>query len=93
MDDDLPGAEIIAQGHTDLALGLETIPALLVAIGAPRLRGLVPVPDSLPDEPNLRLYRLLGAEVPDAHSAYNAWIRRLIRSERAAEMRLAHRAR
>ena len=59
-----------------------------LAIGAPRLRGLVDVPDDLPDEPNLRLYRLLGRDgTSDPYSAYNAWIRTLVSFERAAEAR------
>jgi hypothetical protein len=32
-----PGEEIINQGIADLAEGIETIPSLLVLIGAPRL--------------------------------------------------------
>lgn len=93
LDDDLPGADIVRDGLADLAAGRETIAALLVAIGAPRLRAIVDVPAILPDEPNLRLYRLLGASVPDPHSAYNAWIRRLVSFERAAEARIERRRR
>jgi hypothetical protein len=35
-----PGEDLIHQGLIDLAAGEESIPALLVAIGAPRLRRL-----------------------------------------------------
>jgi hypothetical protein len=91
-DDDLPGADIIAQGMADLRDGRETVQALLVAIGAPRLRGLMSIPDVLPPDPNLRLYRLLGTLRDDPYSAYNAWIRRLVSFERALEMRARHRA-
>ena len=82
-----PGEEIIEQGLRDLVLGLETIPALLVSIGAPRLRRLgLPVPDSILSSPEHRLYDKLKTSNPDAsHSQYNAWIRRLISYERAAE--------
>ena len=36
----LPGAELIAAGLDDLSKGRETVPALLVSIGSPRLRSL-----------------------------------------------------
>lgn len=81
-----PGEEFIEQGMHDLAQGRETIPALLVSIGAPRLRrmGLL-IPPIFPS-PEHRLYDKLKASNPDAsHSQYNAWIRRLVSFERAAE--------
>ncbi|MDP3773580.1 MAG: hypothetical protein Q8Q85_04870 [Gemmatimonadales bacterium] len=83
----LPGEELIEAGLLDLARGLESVPALLVLIGAPRLRRLgfaVPEGDQAP--PELRLYAALTAENPDtAHSRYNALVRRLVSFERAAE--------
>jgi hypothetical protein len=82
----LPGAELIDQGLADLAHGRESIAALLVSIGAPRLRraGLA-VPTVYPD-PELRLYQLLHRQNPAAaHGRYNALIRRLVSFERAAE--------
>ena len=83
----LPGNELIDQGMRDLAQGLETIPSLLVSIGAPRLRRLgLPVPHSILPSPERRLYEKLRTANPDAsHSQYNAWIRRLVSFERAAE--------
>jgi hypothetical protein len=33
-----PGEDIVEQGLRDIAAGMEAIPALLVAFGAPRLR-------------------------------------------------------
>jgi hypothetical protein len=94
LDDDLPGAELVSQGLIDLAAGLETVPALLVAIGAPRLRAELPVPENPFDEPNLRLYHLLGrSAVDDPYAAYNALIRRLTRYERALEGRAERRRR
>ncbi|MFN6963916.1 MAG: hypothetical protein ACK4S4_09135 [Pyrinomonadaceae bacterium] len=83
----LPGEEIITQGISDLADGNETIPALLVAIGAPRLRRLgIAIPSDLPDSPEHRLYDLLRSTAGDAaHSKYNALVRRLVSFERAAE--------
>ncbi len=84
--DELPGAEIVTQGLEDLARREESIPALLVSIGAPRLRRLgISVSNPLA-EPEVRLYELLAASLGDgAHSQYNALIRRLVSYERAAE--------
>ncbi len=82
-----PGAEIIDQGISDLNNGLETIPAILVSIGAPRLRMIgLPIPANTFPTPEHRLYAILSEEDSDAaHSRYNALIRRLISFERAAE--------
>jgi hypothetical protein len=65
----------------------ETIPALLVAIGAPKLRRLgLNVPLALPFNPEHRLYDLLSADNSDsAHSKYNALIRKLVSFQRAME--------
>jgi hypothetical protein len=83
---DLPAGDLIATGLEDLRRGLETIPALLVSIGAPRLRRLgYTVPSGCAD-PEHRLYALLaGGDHAAAHSRYNALIRRLVSFERAAE--------
>jgi hypothetical protein len=82
----LPGAEWIETGLEDLRDGRETIPALLVSVGAPRLRSLgVAVPHNTIDSPEHRLYALLHEQDEDsAHSRYNALIRRLVSYERAA---------
>ena len=82
-----PGEDLIKQGLSDLAEGIESIPAPLVAIGAPRLRSLgFLIPLSVPSSPEHRLYRILQSENPDsAHSRYNALIRRLVSFEHAAE--------
>jgi hypothetical protein len=82
----LPGADYIEAGLTDLARGVESVPALLVAIGAPRLRRAgVSVPPG-PTNPEHRLYHLLVHDAADtAHSRYNALIRRLVSFERALE--------
>jgi hypothetical protein len=82
-----PGEELIDQGIADLDAGLETVPSLLISIGAPRLRRAgVPVPANTFDDPEHRLYKLLASENSDAaHSRYNALIRRLVSFERAAE--------
>ena len=82
----LPGAELVSPGLDDLRSGRITVEALLVSIGAPRLRRSgVEVPSPVPD-PEHRLYELLAAEDPDgAHSRYNALVRRLVSFERALE--------
>jgi len=83
---DLPGADLVEAGLRDLALGLETAPALLVAIGAPRLRRLGFDVPRTPLDPERRLYELLSREGEDtAHGRYNALVRRLVSFERAAE--------
>lgn len=87
MDSLLPGEDLIEAGIRDLLAGRETIPALLVAIGAPRLRRTgLDLPSNLPKNPEHRLYDLLAKDDSDsAHSRYNAFIRRLVSYERAAE--------
>ena len=88
MNEALPGADLIEEGVRDLRERRETIAAFLVATGAPRLRRLgIELPDSLPENPEHRLYELLAKDEPDsAHSRYNAFIRRLVSFERAAEL-------
>lgn len=88
---DLPGAELIAPGIAALRRGELTIAALLVSVGAHRLRaaGLeVPRAPALSGSPELALYAALAAESDrDVHSRYNALIRRLVRFERAMDRR------
>jgi hypothetical protein len=83
---ELPGADLVAAGIADLERGVESVEALLVSIGAPRLASVglaVPEPFRNPEH---RLYALLAAEDEDsAHSRYNALVRRLVSFERAAE--------
>jgi hypothetical protein len=83
----LPGCELVSSGIRDLFQGIESIPALLVSIGAPRLRRLgFPIPENTIPSPELRLYEKLQQSDPDAaHSRYNALVRRLVSFERAAE--------
>lgn len=82
----LPGGDLIAAGVNDLLGGEETIAALLVSIGAPRLRRLgLTIASPFPD-PELRLYAALAASDPaSAHGRFNALVRRLVSFERAAE--------
>lgn len=73
-------------GLRDLARGDETPEALLVSIGAPRLKRLgFDVPQPFPS-PEHRLYAYLEAtDAASAHSRYNAFIRRLVSLEHALE--------
>jgi hypothetical protein len=81
----LPAGDLVAQGVADLSRGLESMPALLVSIGAPRLSRLgLAIAAPWPDAEH-RLYALLASEHADAaHSRYNALVRRLVSFERAA---------
>lgn len=82
--DGTPGASLVEEGLRDLRAGRETIAALVVSIGAPRLTRLglaVPAPFPTPEH---RLYGQLWRVFGDAaHSRYNALIRRLVSFERA----------
>jgi hypothetical protein len=81
----LPGGDLIREGIADLARNVDSVAALLVSIGASRLRAMgFDLPRTV-DLPELRLYERLRAEGADAaHSRYNALIRRLVSFERAA---------
>jgi hypothetical protein len=82
---ELPGEDLVRKGLLDLDRGRETVEALLVSIGAPRLELLgftVRTPFATPEH---RLYAMLAADDPDsAHTRYNALLRRLVSFERAA---------
>ncbi|HVD86976.1 MAG TPA: hypothetical protein VNB59_06170 [Solirubrobacterales bacterium] len=82
----LPGVDLIQRGISDLSSGRETAEALLVSIGASRLRSVGIELSSPIESPEHRLYLLLAREKGDgAHSPYNALIRRLVSFERAAQ--------
>lgn len=86
---EIPGADLVVKGIDDLRHGELTVEALLVAVGAPRLRGIglkIPAIPALSESPELALYAAIcdsGAD--DAHSRYNALIRRLVSFERAMD--------
>ncbi|HVF62275.1 MAG TPA: hypothetical protein VNJ70_20885 [Thermoanaerobaculia bacterium] len=85
--ENFPGSDLVREGIADLEQGIESVPALLVSIGAPRLRriGLV-LPEGVISSPEHRLYARLAETDPDsAHSRYNALARRLVSFENAAE--------
>jgi hypothetical protein len=82
----LPGGDLIERGIADLSVGAETTEALLVSIGASRLRSVgIELPSPI-ESPEHKLYLHLAREAGDAaHSAYNALIRRLVSFERTAQ--------
>jgi len=81
----LPGADLIRRGVADLDAGVESTEALLVSIGAPRLRSVgVVLSSPIPDAEHKLYLRLAQKKGDAAHSAYNALIRRLVSFERAA---------
>lgn len=83
-----PGAELVVAGLRDLAEGRETTEALVVSVGATRLRELGYAVPAVAGSPEHRLYaHLVDREGRNAHSAYNALIRRLVSFERAMEAR------
>lgn len=86
VPDAFPGADLIRAGFADLARGVESVEALLVLVGGPRLRRAgfdVPVSPPYPED---RLYAKLAEEDSNAaHSRYNALIRTLVSFERAVE--------
>jgi hypothetical protein len=84
--DELPGYDLVSAGLVDLAAGRESIAALLVAMAAPRLRGLgFEVPAGARAAPSHRLYELLSLADGGAHSRYNALVGRMVSFARAAE--------
>jgi hypothetical protein len=86
----LPGGDLVRCGVEDLEAGRESAEALLVSIGAPRLRSVGVALSSPIPSPEHKLYLRLAHERGNAaHSAYNAMIRRLVSFERAAGMRVS----
>jgi hypothetical protein len=82
----LPGAGLVERGLEDLAGGVDSVEALLVSIGAARLRSVGIVIERTIAKPEQRLYERLASDDPDsAHTRYNALIRRLVSFERAVE--------
>jgi hypothetical protein len=80
-----PGADLVERGIDDLRHERDSVEALLVSIGAPRLAAVgIAVPTPIPS-PEHKLYARLARERANgAHSAYNSLIRRLVSFERAA---------
>lgn len=84
---ELPGADLFDAGIDDLNAGVESLEALLVSIARERLIAVgFAVPPVAAERPAHRLYDLLAADNPnDAHSRYNALLRRIVSFARAAE--------
>lgn len=85
---DLPGAEIVLPGISDLEAGRRSVNASAVQCAAGRLRRLgLNVPGAAGDVPAAHLlYRELSDELGDrAHSRYNAILSRVVSFARAAE--------
>ncbi|HEX3391610.1 MAG TPA: hypothetical protein VHS55_03525 [Solirubrobacteraceae bacterium] len=86
VPEDLPGHELVSTGLADLADGRDSEEALLVAMAAPRLRALgLEVPEWGGERPSHRLWEKLSDTDVDAHSRYNALVRRMVSFARAAE--------
>ena len=89
IDSNLPGSDLVISGLQAHRRGEVTIESMLVEVSGPRLRGLgLLAPDTpvLSRQPELDLYYLLCVRSPtDAHTQYNALIRRLVSFERAYE--------
>jgi len=80
----IPGEDLIRQGLADLAAGIETEAALLVSVGAPRLRRLGFDVSGAFMNAEHRLYAFMARSGTDAaHGRYNALLRRLVSFERA----------
>jgi hypothetical protein len=85
MASSLPAEDLIETGLADLAHGVDSVAALLVSIGVPRLRQLGYELPTVIAYPEHRLYQRLASEDSDAaHSRYKALVRRLVSFERAA---------
>jgi hypothetical protein len=85
--DELPGADLFNSAIEDLRAGVESPAALLVALARGRLvdAGLA-VPPVTGKRPAHRLYDLLASQDPEnAHSRYNALLRRIMSFAQAAE--------
>ena len=82
----LPGGDLVVAGLHDLRVGIASIEAALVRIGATSLRERgIEVPAVADDQPpEHSLYSLLASKYGEAaHSKYNALVRRLVSFERA----------
>ncbi len=85
----LPGEDLVQKGLEDLSQNVISVAALLVSVGAPRLRRLgisIPFQKNPPPSPEHALYVHLESEnTANTHSRYNSLIRRLVSFERTLE--------
>lgn len=92
----LPGADLVENGLRDLAANVRSAEALAVALFEPRLRTLgIAISGSHGGETlNLELYELLEEQYGvEAHSQYNALLRRVISFASALEREASARGR
>ena len=85
---DLPGIELVRAGLDDLHAGRDTASAAAVAMASRRLRAAGVAVPAVPSQPppSHRLYALLEREDGrNAHSRYNAIVRRMVSFARALE--------
>jgi hypothetical protein len=81
-----PGGDLIAQGVQDLALQTESVDALLVSIGAPRLRAAgMELPQIVAAAERRLCDRLAAEDCGTPHGQYNAFVRHLASFEHAVE--------
>ncbi len=84
----LPGAALVIRGCADLRGGVQSVESLLVWSARTVLAELgwaVPAPATPCEDPELRLYALVGERHPeDTHAQYNALRRRVDKFLRAA---------
>lgn len=90
----LPGEDLVLKGLTDLAENQHTIESCLVRIAANRLSraGILDSSGISTENAELDLYQLFAPYGNDAHSKYNAMIRRIISFEQALDHRLSRAA-
>lgn len=84
---DFPGQDLFAKGVADIRAGEQTEASLLVSLVRTRLlQAGLEVPTARVARPGHELYDLLAAEHgDDAHTRYNALLRRIASFARAAE--------
>ena len=85
----LPGHELVEKGQADLQAGVKSLESLLLEIGRPRFERLgIHLPRLLEadESPELALYEMLAEHYEnEAHSRYNALLRRLVSYQRCLE--------
>jgi hypothetical protein len=83
----LPGDDLVTQGVEDLNAGRRSVPGLVVAMAAPRLRRLgIEVPEGTDPIAAHRLYETLSAgNDPDPYRRFNALVARVVSFARALE--------
>jgi hypothetical protein len=77
--EELPGWDLVEAGLRDLRAGVDSVPALLVAGYASRLRELgIDVPPHAISDAHIRMYLMLGQTHDDPYGRYNALLRRIV---------------